>query len=438
MSPWETIVRQHPSKTHYQAGYRELNEWIEQQDTQPEISLAATFPHQLRFRKRSDHQTQADDKTEPQDRGNDDEVTQDATSQHATSTADFADQGIELDKQQSRNLHHEPSQSTHDQSQLNLDASHNAWANIRTKHKRVLAEFLGTALVIFIGICANLAYVTSKGQHVNLLTVDLAWGFAVMIGIYVSGGPSGGFLSPSITIMLSVLRGFPAKRVPSYIVAEVFGAFVGAILAYAIYRDNIMHLHEGLIPESTGIYFYTQPQPWITPLTAFFNEFLVSAVLGCAVMALGDSGNSPPGAGMHAFIIGLVVTTCTVIGSYSTSACLNPARDFGPRLATMALGYPRNLFTAYHNWWIWGPWGADVTGALMGGFIYDIFIFPGSESPVNFSLWRYKMEMMKREDDMLRRLGRSKRAEQVERKIEEGLGAVNGETLRMDRGRTFG
>ncbi|KAK3642105.1 hypothetical protein LTR56_010976 [Elasticomyces elasticus] len=104
----------------------------------------------------------------------------------------------------------------------------------------------------------------------------------------------------------------------------------------------------------------------------------------------------------------------------------------------MALGYPRNLFTAYHNWWIWGPWGADVTGAIMGGFIYDIFIFPGSESPVNFSLWRYRMELMKREDDMLRRLGQSKRAEQVELKIEEGLGAVNGETLRMDRGRTFG
>ncbi|KAK5734354.1 hypothetical protein LTR17_009018 [Elasticomyces elasticus] len=238
--------------------------------------------------------------------------------------------------------------------------------------------------------------------------------------------------------MLSVLRGFPAKRVPSYIVAEVFGAFVGAILAYAIYRDNIMHLHEGLIPDSTGIYFYTQPQAWITPITAFFNESLVSAVLGCAVMALGDSGNSPPGAGMHAFIIGLMVTTCTIIGSYSTSACLNPARDFGPRLATLALGYPTSLFTAYHNWWIWGPWGADVTGALMGGFIYDIFIFPGSESPVNFSLWRYKMEAMKREDDMLRRLGQSKRAEQIERKIEEGLGAAaNGEGLRMDRGRAF-
>ncbi|KAK3642106.1 hypothetical protein LTR56_010977 [Elasticomyces elasticus] len=302
-SPWETIVRQHPSKTHYQAGYRELNnEWIEQQDQHPEISLAATFPHQLRFRKRPDHQwtdgaerheegasrqhgesdeavsrahavSHEGDEQEMVRKGTNDSQRWDpGNSQGATSTVDL-----------------ESSLADNDASQQHPDAPHNAWTKFRTKHKRVLAEFLGTALVIFIGICANLAYVTSKGQHVNLLTVDLAWGFAVMIGIYVSGGPSGGFLNPSIAIMLSVLRGFPAKRVPSYIVAEVFGAFVGAILAYAIYRDNIMHLHEGLIPDSTGIYFYTQPQPWITPLTAFFNEFLVSAVLGCAVMALGAS-----------------------------------------------------------------------------------------------------------------------------------------------------
>ncbi|KAK5716578.1 hypothetical protein LTR15_009469 [Elasticomyces elasticus] len=333
MSPWETIVRQHPSKTHYQAGYRELNDWIEQQDQQPEINLAATFPHQLRFRKRMPDAEQDESPRSGED------VEDEPRAQAAANRRDeqeMAQMRSSESRQQTRTSHDATStidfqskSADDDQSRLPPDAPHNTWANFRTKHRRILAEFLGTTLVMFIGICANLTYITSDGQHVNLLAVDLVWGFAVMIGIYVSGGASGGFLNPSITVMLSVLRGFPAKRVPSYIIAEVFGAFVGAILAYAINRDNIMHLHEGLIPGSTGIYFYTQPQPWVTPLTAFFNEFLVSAVLGCAVMALGDSGNSPPGAGMHAFIIGLVVTTCTIIGSYSTSACLNPARDFG-------------------------------------------------------------------------------------------------------------
>ncbi|KAK5734355.1 hypothetical protein LTR17_009019 [Elasticomyces elasticus] len=131
-SGWETIVRQHPSKTHYQDGYRELNEWIEQQDQQPELSLAATFPHQLRFRRRQDSSTV----------GQNEESDEVAGTQHATSTVDFA----ELDKQQSKSLRHEPSQSTHDQSQLNPDAPHNVWSRFRTKHKRVLAEFLGQSM----------------------------------------------------------------------------------------------------------------------------------------------------------------------------------------------------------------------------------------------------------------------------------------------------
>lgn len=97
--------------------------------------------------------------------------------------------------------------------------------------------------------------------------------------------------------MLSVFRGFPAKRIPFYIIAEVVGAFTGAILALGLYRDNILHLGEGFSPTSTGTYIYTQPQDWITPATAFFNEFLCAAVLGCGILALGDSGNSPPGAG---------------------------------------------------------------------------------------------------------------------------------------------
>ena len=56
----------------------------------------------------------------------------------------------------------------------------------------VLTLRVGTTLLVFIGVSANLAFVTSSGAKADILTVDLAWGFAVMIGIYVSGGGSGG------------------------------------------------------------------------------------------------------------------------------------------------------------------------------------------------------------------------------------------------------
>lgn len=173
------------------------------------------------------------------------------------------------------------------------------------------------------------------------------WGFAVMLGIYTSGGGSGGFLNPAVTIMLSVFRGFPAKHIPTYILAQILGAFTGALLAYAVYRDAIYHSEGGEPwPASTGQYFYTQPQEWVTPATAFFTEFFGTAVLGGSILALGDSGNSPPGAGMHALIIGLLVTTCSMAFGNNTHGCFNPVRDFGPRVAIVVVGFPKKYFSA--------------------------------------------------------------------------------------------
>ncbi|KAF2769410.1 aquaporin-like protein [Teratosphaeria nubilosa] len=299
---------------------------------------------------------------------------------------------------------------------------HNVLARFRLKYHRPLAEWLGTTIAMFIGISANLAVVTSSEQAATYQTMYFAWGFAIMLGIYVAGGGSGAFLNPAITIMLSVLRGFPAKRIPSYICVQILGAFIGALLAFAIYYDNIIHLDGGLKPESTGIMFYTQPKSWESAATAFFTEFLGSMILGCCILALGDSGNSPPGAGMHAFIIGLLITCCLMCFSYSTGGCFNGARDLGPRMAAMAVGYPTSIFTEFDNWWIWGPWGATITGSLVGGLVYDICVFRGNESPVNFSLRRFKYEGRKVECTWLKWFRQEKRAKNVERDVEDGLG----------------
>ena len=166
---------------------------------------------------------------------------------------------------------------------------------------------------------------------------------------------------------------------------------------------------------------YTQPRDWIRVSTAFFSELLGSAVLTCTVMALGDSGNSPPGAGMHALIIGLVVTATSMALSWPTRGCFNPARDFGPRLAALAVGYPRSSFNAWHSWWIWGAWLAPITGALIGALAYDICVFKGGESPVNYSFSRWRNKTLRGERNVLKSaFGRSKRREAVEQRLERG------------------
>jgi aquaglyceroporin related protein len=175
------------------------------------------------------------------------------------------------------------------------DRPFNYWALIRLHLQRPLAEWLGTTVLMFLGVCGNLSVITSESQTGTMQSQYWCWGFAVMLAIYIAGGGSGAFLNPALTLMLAIFRGFPAKRVPVYVFVQLLGAFTGASLAFLVYRDDIMHLDGALIPESTGLAFYTQPKDWVSNSTAFFTELLGTAIIGCSILALGDSHNSPPG-----------------------------------------------------------------------------------------------------------------------------------------------
>jgi aquaglyceroporin related protein len=239
-----------------------------------------------------------------------------------------------------------------------------------------------------------------------------------MLAIYISGGGSGALLSPVLTILLSVFRGFPAKRVPIYILSQVLGAFTGALLAYVVYRDGIAMIPDG--KKETATAFYTQPQDWMSNGTAFITEMLGTAVIGICILALGDSGNSPPGAGMHAFVIGLMVVAVTMALGQGTGGCFNPATDLGPRLAAAVVGYDMEMWTARKWWWAWGAWGATMTGMLLGGFVYDVCVFKGGESPVNYSWRRWRAEGLREEKLWTERLGMGKKTDDLQKQLEEG------------------
>jgi aquaglyceroporin related protein len=225
-----------------------------------------------------------------------------------------------------------------------------------------------------------------------------------------------------IVMVLAVFRGFPAKRIPVYIFVQVLGAFIGALLAFAVHKDAIYHLDGALLSETTGVNFYTQPQnEYISVSTAFSVEMLGSAVIACTILALGDSGNSPPGAGMHAFIIGLLITTTCMALGWTTRGCFNPARDLGPRLAAIAVGYPLHSFTDWSNFWIWGAWVAPMTGGLIGGIAYDACIFKGGESPINYSGQLWKKKTKRTEAGFFANVMHdTAKAQDIDRQLEEG------------------
>ena len=153
-----------------------------------------------------------------------------------------------------------------------------------------------------------------------------------MVGIYIAGGISGAHLNPAISIMLYIYRGFPLRKIPMYVFAQILRAFLAALIAFGLFQKDIIE-YGGADLKNGGTLssFITFPRyTWIDAGTAFFTEFTGTAILAVAVLALGDDSNAPPGARINAFILGLVVIVCSMAFGYNTGATMNPSRDLGP------------------------------------------------------------------------------------------------------------
>ncbi|KAK8214304.1 aquaporin-like protein [Phyllosticta capitalensis] len=280
--------------------------------------------------------------------------------------------------------------------------NHTHWSVIRTRFREPFAEFLAVVVQLTLGFCADLTAITSNSVNGDAATNYFAWGFATMLAIYVAGGISGAHLNPTVSLMLWMFRGFPLRKVPGYIFAQILGAFVAAFISFGIYQDLIVEWGgKDLGAGGTAAAFLTYPRS-VDVDTAFFTEFVGTAILTIAILALGDDTNAPPGAGMSAFVMGLVITVECMAFSNNTGCAMNPSRDFGPRLALLALGYGSKLFE--NSWWFYGPWGATLTGAFTGAVLYDGLIFVGGESPVNYPRARFKRAEKRWREELTRKL----------------------------------
>ncbi|KAF3005634.1 hypothetical protein E8E13_003114 [Curvularia kusanoi] len=267
----------------------------------------------------------------------------------------------------------------HEEEQEFYNQYRNPIAKFRAQYPQAPAEFLATFVYLFLGIAANLSVATSQQSTGSFETQAWAWGLSVMVGIYLSGGVSGGHLSPCITLALTIFRGFPWRMAIVYICMQMLAGLAAGGLAYGIYYDAINSMDPNHTLDITGSALFPKG-PAFSAATAFFNDFVFMAIYTCVAFALGDDQNSPPGQGMTALIFGFVGYLMMVSLGYNTGLGISPARDLGPRLVGLWAGYD-SFADAY---WAYGPFGASTSGAIFGGFIYDLFVFVGGESPVNY------------------------------------------------------
>ena len=77
--------------------------------------------------------------------------------------------------------------------------------------------------------------VVSQQANGDFFSINWGWGVAVMLGVYVSGGVSGGHLNPAVTLAMALRKKLEWKKVPVYFLAQYLGAFLGAALVYFVY-----------------------------------------------------------------------------------------------------------------------------------------------------------------------------------------------------------
>lgn len=248
----------------------------------------------------------------------------------------------------------------------------------------LIAEAFGTFILILLGdgVVANVGLAPRlAGTAYNWNTIVIGWAFAVIVAVYVTAGISGAHINPAVTIALAVKRGFPWGKVLPYIVAQMVGAFLGALAVFLIYRDGLVaagmpnvwstgpgsvfgQAFWGAASEGSGAPY--------SLLTAIIAEIFGTAVLLWGILASGDNKNMGLLHNLGPFLVGGTVLAVGISLGGPSGYSINPARDLGPRILGALVG-TQNLFDPQF-YWLLAPVIAPIIGGILGVLTYDWFI----------------------------------------------------------------
>ncbi|MEU6217644.1 aquaporin [Streptomyces sp. NPDC047022] len=224
-----------------------------------------------------------------------------------------------------------------------------------TYPQKLVAELLGTAMLVFIGVGSVPATLIVNGKapftFADLGMISLAFATVVIAMVYAIGHISGCQINPAITLTLAATGKMPWRDVPGYITAQVVGAVLGALAIIGV-------LGHQAVTVGLGIASYG---PQISVGQAFFAEAIGTAVLAFVVFGAIDRRSAGGFAGLA---IGLAVFAVIMVVGPATSSAINPARVVGPMLVGQ-------LFNGTVHWsqlpvYLLG----DVGGAVAAGFLY--------------------------------------------------------------------
>ncbi len=210
------------------------------------------------------------------------------------------------------------------------------------KFRQMLAEFVGTFALIFVGIGAI------KTAGFDTLAVAVAHGLTIAAFVSATMHISGGQLNPAVTFGLLCGGHMTILNALRYWVAQCLGALTAALICLGLFGRDVV------VTGTPQLAINLTPGQGIL-VEAILTFFLVFVVYGTAVDERGPRR-------IAGLVIGSTITLDILFGGPLTGAAMNPARVFGPALAA-------NFWKAHYVYWI-GP----LIGGATGGLVYRALI----------------------------------------------------------------
>ncbi|KAG2764295.1 hypothetical protein PC129_g14777 [Phytophthora cactorum] len=308
------------------------------------------------------------------------------------------------------------------------------FATLRPLVFECASEFVGTFVLVFLGTAsiATAAFTGPDSSDVAVQQVAIGWGFAAMLATFIASPGSGAHLNPAVTLAIAVSphsgNGFPKRKVPAYMLFQLLGATFAGVAVYFMFGSAIKRFENRLeisrgAPNSSlsAIAFGASfPHPQLVyakgEYSSFWTKSDVSAGGAVALEALGtllfmlvhrvvrqpvqptgvaaftssttsganEKNDLPlprmPSTPLAPLYIGAALAALTMVMTPFTQACLNPARDFGPRIVAAIAGWGSVAIPGERPESCWIYLVGPFLGALAGCMLHDLVIHPGLQT----------------------------------------------------------
>ncbi|MBM7688390.1 aquaporin [Enterococcus ureilyticus] len=232
---------------------------------------------------------------------------------------------------------------------------------------QIFSEFLGTMILILLGdgVCAAVNLKKSKAEASGWIVIAFGWAMAVTIAVYVAGYMGPAHLNPAVTVAMAMTGSFDWSLVVPFIIAQVLGALLGAVLVWLAYLPHWqVTKDQGAIlgTFATGPAIRNYPANMITEVIGTF--VLVLGLLSFSQHSFTD--------GLNPLVVGALILSIGLSLGGPTGYAINPARDFGPRLAHQLLPISTKGDSDWGYSWV--PIVGPVVGAVVASGVYMMMV----------------------------------------------------------------